>query len=354
MVSLLSVSSYLPMLTSSNRLSSLNSHKNDSQQNVQDPCNRDSPISSSRVPTEQNPIFNAVLPFTHDTSVSNQSITDAFKFIRPLGHGASSKVEEVFHIATGMRLARKTISIRTWKESVHKYLALEAKALQQLRHDHIIRFIESYRQNDSLSLLLSPVADSNLAVYLDRLDVGIDAPKIHLRGFYNCLVSALHHIHESSFAHGDIKPTNILITQGNVPKVLLCDFGASRSYSDFKSAPSDPRPFTRRFCAPEAVRPSSRGRRADIFSLGCVFLEMAARLWLHKQQELQRFQTTFRRARTYYEEIPQALYWLIQMKRQANMSDKSVLVAISEMLAIDPSSRPTAKDLSWIFPPRPC
>jgi serine/threonine protein kinase len=78
--------------------------------------------------------------------------------------------------------------------------------------------------------------------------------------------------------HRDIKPSNILIKEG---AVYFTDFGISKIVPEgLTTGTNGPfGPMTRAYVAPEALRDDAlRGRAADVFSLGCVFLEMGIAL----------------------------------------------------------------------------
>ena len=92
--------------------------------------------------------------------------------------------------------------------------------------------------------------------------------------WFGCLIRAVHYIHTLGVRHRDIKPSNVLI---KARKVLLADFGISQmglgktmptTYKNRNASRS------REYCAPKVDQGSTRGRSADIFSLGAVFLEM--------------------------------------------------------------------------------
>jgi len=83
----------------------------------------------------------------------------------------------------------------------------------------------------------------------------------------------------------DIKPQNILVryvkgkraSHSFCWKVYLADFGIARSYSSVAASETEgPTKFTRKYAAPEVVDWDKRGLPADIFSLGCVFVEITA------------------------------------------------------------------------------
>jgi serine/threonine protein kinase len=100
-----------------------------------------------------------------------------------------------------------------------------------------------------------------------------------------CLSNAVSYIHQMLIKHMDIKPKNILVRKKNDLKsvdsgpfsVYIADFGIARAYTSLEAASSDgPTMFTRKYAAPEVVDYEQRDQSADIFSLGCVMTEMAA------------------------------------------------------------------------------
>lgn len=105
-----------------------------------------------------------------------------------------------------------------------------------------------------------------------------------MRKFIGCLINAVSFIHDSNVKHMDIKPKNILVRHTrneNIHesqyKVYIADFGIARAYKSAADANTDsPTSFTRIYAAPEVVAQDTRGFSADIFSLGCVFMEIFA------------------------------------------------------------------------------
>jgi serine/threonine protein kinase/tetratricopeptide (TPR) repeat protein len=95
------------------------------------------------------------------------------------------------------------------------------------------------------------------------------------------LAEALDHAHQRGVAHGDVKPSNILISADGMPKLL--DFNLAVDGGD--SPDSDgPAGGTLGYMAPEALRALSEPgawqrataadrHRSDLYSLGLVFLE---------------------------------------------------------------------------------
>lgn len=91
--------------------------------------------------------------------------------------------------------------------------------------------------------------------------------------WFGCLASGLAYLHSNKIRHKDIKPTNILVRYGCV---FLSDFGVSKFIAPEADTQSEGPPgrLTYKYAAPEVIAQDSRGRQADVFSLGCVFAEM--------------------------------------------------------------------------------
>ncbi|KAH7074150.1 kinase-like domain-containing protein [Paraphoma chrysanthemicola] len=195
-----------------------------------------------------------------------------------LGYSPTAIVESVQ--CRRILLARKTVKCtrRLTKENA----VTEVEHLQKVQHSHIVRVVGTYTIRKALAILIYPVADQNLEELMDDVvDLDRDDPrhaKVIMPTFFGCLSRAVTFIHGKNVKHMDIKPKNILVRQseGNY-KVYVADFGIARSYkSAAESFTDNPTSYTRTYAAPEVVMQDIRGYPADVFSLGCVFMEMLA------------------------------------------------------------------------------
>lgn len=130
---------------------------------------------------------------------------------------------------------------------------------------------------------MTPVAETDLQRYLmqlDELGPGRERETMCklILSWPVCLVRALDFLHEMRVKHRDIKPSNILIKNG---QVFLTDFGLSKvvSMNDTTGTTGSIGTHTRMYNAPEVFTSQHRrGRAVDVFSLGCVFLELCTAL----------------------------------------------------------------------------
>lgn len=216
-----------------------------------------------------------------------------FQNIRHLGHGSLGLVEEVRREGTERpSLVRKRVQLSRHKrlaEATMRIIREEAANLRRLTHANIVSFIGSYEDRmhpghaASYCLLMGPVGDNDLKNFL-LLAGDEDLPQRTawkyqdwLSSWYTCLASALAFMHREGVRHQDIKPSNI-IHKGE--KIYFTDFSSAATFAIGDTTSTDsPARLTAAYAAPETIQSPSGslpryGRAADVFSLGCVFIEM--------------------------------------------------------------------------------
>ncbi|KAH8728996.1 kinase-like domain-containing protein [Phaeosphaeriaceae sp. PMI808] len=202
-----------------------------------------------------------------------------------LGYGQTAVIDRVK--CRRIRLARKTIMCnrRLKKEDA----VIEVEHLVKLQHAHIVRIVGTYTLRKDLAILVYPAAEWDLDKYMDELieDAREEASCLQSRAkaivtFFGCLSNAIAYIHGQNIKHMDIKPKNLLVrlVRADEYRIYVADFGIARYYKCAADSETDsPTSFTRAYAAPEVVHQDKRGFSADIFSLGCVFIELTATLF---------------------------------------------------------------------------
>jgi serine/threonine protein kinase len=267
-----------------------------------------------------------------------------------LGHGAFGGVDKVVSLVSRKIYARKLIYRRALfpfpraAQTMAAYVS-ELEILKRLKHRHAVELVGSYTDQSTLGLIMTPVADCNLAEYI-MLAGSPDAVnrKSHLRNFFGCLTTALEYLHDSKIRHKDIKPQNILIKRHNV---LLTDFGLARDLVDASGGTTEgATPLTPKYCAPEVGNYEPRNYSSDIWSLGCVFLEMVT---IIKGESLAAQNTFFENngtKKTYFRLNVEAIKrWTTKLEMQGLFSDNVPIDWISRMLSENRNDRPTAQAL---------
>jgi serine/threonine protein kinase len=177
-----------------------------------------------------------------------------FQPIRSLGTGGFGEVDHVWSRLSLNEFARKRIPRgKTFKKDKAGIIDFEKElsALKRLSHHHLVKFVGSYTDPKYVGLIMSPVADSNLAEFL-RITPFPTNQKTYLRRFYGCLGSAVLYLHHQKIRHKDIKPGNILVHGENV---LLTDFGTSLDWTNKGESTTASRPsaISVPYCSPEVM-----------------------------------------------------------------------------------------------------
>jgi serine/threonine protein kinase len=286
--------------------------------------------------------------------------SQSFLSVRFLGSGGFSTVDEVVHRGTKLRLGRKTLKNRD--PAAVEELWKEVNVLQKLRHPHVIRFLGAYSQGDKMSILLSPIADTTLSLWLERFTQQ-KPPNFSqiITKMFGCLASSVRYLHEQRpvVKHLDIKPQNVLIVEGDgeFPHVVLCDFGISTSDDVSEGRPQ---PLTRQYVAPEVFggfNRTSRTSAADIWSLGCVFAEMASMPYAETNSKWVSLRKEFsgRAGKYYWQDVAGLQNRLtVVLENATSATEKTVVRTLQAMLQRQPTERPDASSLTLVFTPAPC
>ncbi|KAK6444298.1 hypothetical protein FP744_10000546 [Trichoderma asperellum] len=256
-----------------------------------------------------------------------------------LGKGSSSIIKKVSNKDTGDIYAVKLIP-RTEADNERR-AADELKMLKRVRHTHIVSFVGSFTSPKFFGLLMVPAAECNLATYLEAACYDSEK-RVYLASFCGCLANALNHLHNVSYmTHNDIKPENILIHNGNV---LLTDFGISLDWSEtLRTTMFGPASHTPMYSAPEITHEDQlRDSSSDIWSLGCVFLEILSVFMGRKVEDIKQFLKTKNQANPTYKKNSIAIQQWIKILE----SDEGPLLGwLGSMLEQNPNSRPNASSL---------
>ncbi|KAL8718630.1 MAG: hypothetical protein Q9225_004248 [Loekoesia sp. 1 TL-2023] len=278
----------------------------------------------------------------HEHSNSNTEIQVSFASNRALGSGSFGDVDEVRELTTGISYARKHIHIEGSRpnEVVADEVKNEVAIMQKLRHSHIATVLFYLKEPTAYSIFMLPVADYNLQEFMGLCtEQGYPAGLTKLiYPWFGCLLDALAYAHQLNIKHQDIKPSNILI-KNNEP--YLCDFGLAKDFTEFDNSVSNshkPR-GTLAYRAPEVQPHGSRGRKADVFSLGCVYSEMVTigqgtSVEDYRQARQRAGSTAFRDCLTTVES------WLKQLEK--NKLSEFLIDEILGMICSNPEKRHTA------------
>ncbi len=151
--------------------------------------------------------------------------------LRELGRGAMGVVYQARHNQTGRMVALKLIvpELGAARTAIERFM-VEMSVMKQLKHPHIVEFLEQGSTRGQLWFAMEHVAGTNLEALANANKGNYPIPQACRMACQ--LLRGLEQAHNMGFVHRDIKPENILIgrtTEALVAKIS--DFGLAKSYS---------------------------------------------------------------------------------------------------------------------------
>jgi serine/threonine protein kinase len=230
-----------------------------------------------------------------------------FSHVQDLGRGSFGLVDKVELTSDGVvqskvterEFARKRFL--RWKvgDPGRPAHLQEIESLQKFEHPNIASVVAAYIEKQALNVVMLPVAETDLKRYLKEPSRW---PEKHasISKWYCSLASAIEYMHKTClYRHGDLKPENILMVKDDV---CITDLGFAQptcatgtgvleggKKSKHTTGTSGCTMMTPKYCPPGTLAGRSPTLKSDIFSLGCVFLEIITIEFGRTLHELSKF-----------------------------------------------------------------
>ncbi|RMZ92566.1 hypothetical protein DV736_g138, partial [Chaetothyriales sp. CBS 134916] len=199
-----------------------------------------------------------------------------------IGEGSFGSVYLALHAVTGELMAVKQVELPNMakgtegdkkKNNMITALKQEIELLQGLQHPHIVQYLGTSSDEDHLNIFLEYVPGGSIAAMLKQYNT-FKEPLI--RNFTRQILDGLSYLHSRNIIHRDIKGANILVD--NRGMVKISDFGVSKktSFNGMNAAPGTRTSLQGSvfWMAPEVVRQTGQSIKSDIWSVGCLIVEM--------------------------------------------------------------------------------
>jgi mitogen-activated protein kinase kinase kinase len=201
-----------------------------------------------------------------------------------IGQGSFGSVYLALHAVTGELMAVKQVELPSAsgtsqmdhrKTNMVEALKHEIGLLRELKHKNIVQYLGSNSDESHLNIFLEYVPGGSVATML--VNYGPLGESL-IQNFVRQILTGLSYLHSRDIIHRDIKGANILVD--NKGSVKISDFGISKRIEastlggSKKGAQRVSLQGSVFWMAPEVVRQTAYTRKADIWSLGCLIVEM--------------------------------------------------------------------------------
>ncbi|KAK0531509.1 mitogen-activated protein kinase kinase kinase [Tilletia horrida] len=268
-----------------------------------------------------------------------------FKWVKGdlIGKGTYGRVYLALNVTTGEMIAVKQVELprtdsdrdNVRQKGVVNALKAEIQTLQDLDHPHIVSYLGFEETDTHLSIFLEYVPGGSVGSCIRKYGK-FEEPVVSF--FLHQILEGLAYLHDKRILHRDLKADNILVDWDGICKIS--DFGTVRKTDDIYNNQEMSLQGSIFWMAPEVINMTADGYSAkvDIWSLGCVVLEMLAgrRPW-SEQEAVQAMLRIGSKKQT--PPIPNDVKLSIQAQH-----------FLDNTFEIDPTTRPTAlKLLTHVF-----
>jgi eukaryotic-like serine/threonine-protein kinase len=258
---------------------------------------------------------------------TSELVAERYRPLRPLGSGGSGSVWLARDERTGLDVALKIVP-REGKAATRA--EREALAAARLRHERCLRAygLERDSRNVYIAYEYVPGQTMRQALRAGELD---DADAVETAAQ---VLEGLAHAHARGIVHRDVKPSNVLLAEGESLSARLLDFGLAQLAEEESLTATGDVPGTLAYVPPERlVHGESGGPPADIWAVGAMLWESLAG-W-HPFWNGSLLETAKR--------IENGAAPLAQARPDL---PKPLCALVDRMLALDPTARPPAAHLA--------
>ena len=145
----------------------------------------------------------------------------------------------------------------------------EATTLARLNHPEIATIYELFQSENALLLVMELLRGETLESICSRVQA---LPPASAASLADKILSALDHAHRVGIVHCDIKPANVMVTDGGGIKIM--DFGTARVRGPRAGARDRYTMGTPAYMSPEQVLGQDIDGRADLYAVGVVLYRL--------------------------------------------------------------------------------
>ncbi|HYC32110.1 MAG TPA: serine/threonine-protein kinase, partial [Gemmatimonadales bacterium] len=203
------------------------------------------------------------------------ALASSHRILRELGGGGMSRVFLAEETRLGRQVVIKVLPPETGAAVNVERFEREIQLAARLQHPHIVPLLSAAAAGDLLYYIMPFITGESLRARLAREG---ELPVAEAARILREIVDALSYAHRNGVVHRDIKPDNVLLSDGHA---VVTDFGVAKAVSASSGSSSltslGVALGTPAYMAPEqAAADPHVDHRADIYALGALAYEMLA------------------------------------------------------------------------------
>ena len=194
-----------------------------------------------------------------------------YRIVRLLGSGGMGEVYLAQHPRLPRRDALKLLPVEWSADPDYRArFNREADLASTLWHPHIVGVHDRGEHDGQLWISMDYVEGQDLGhLLIDRYPAGM--PPAEVVAIVKAVASALDYAHKKELLHRDVKPANIMLSDGDIDgerRILLTDFGIARNVDDISGLTTTNMTVgTVAYSAPEQLMGEGIDGRADQYAL---------------------------------------------------------------------------------------
>uniref|UniRef100_A0AAF5RVV9 Protein kinase domain-containing protein n=1 Tax=Wuchereria bancrofti TaxID=6293 RepID=A0AAF5RVV9_WUCBA len=291
-----------------------------------------------------------------DTVEEEWDIFNDYGQLEKIGEGAYGIVYKAIDLQSQETVAIKMVRLEYEEEGIPVSSLREITLLRELKHPNVV-YLGRVILDVSYIFLVFEYISMDLRDYINLLPDGVTMNRTEQKTFLYQILRGVCYCHQRRIMHRDLKPQNLLVSAEGIIK--LADFGLARAVGVPVRAYTH-EIVTLWYRAPEILLGASRySFGVDIWSVGCIFAEMAARTPLFKgDSEITQLFSIFSIMSTpteetwhgvsqlanYQEAFPQWKECCLDKALHGSMGSEDLKI-LKAMIKYNPAERISAKEL---------
>lgn len=198
------------------------------------------------------------------------NLVGSYKITDKIGEGGMGAVYRGIDIMLEREVAIKMLRPELSQQpNIVERFRSEAVTLAKLNHPNIATLYSFVRQGDDFFMVMEFVRGETLDGLIRRSGA---MPCDRAIALMCQALEGIDHAHKMGIIHRDVKPANMMMTEGGTLKVM--DFGIARVLGTARMTKQGNIVGTIEYMSPEQVRGMETDARSDIYSLGILLYEM--------------------------------------------------------------------------------